>query len=131
MCMKILRVWRMIDADFSRRLAKTSSDSLYVRDGLLNVSNNNAPVTTTSFVNSGSVYVYKTPAATGGGEINSRVIVPQATRTIGQTITLTTADRGNLDWLLTTTVAIAAGDVVVIGTAAGEYITPGTYRIKF
>jgi hypothetical protein len=109
------------DSDFSRRLAKTSSDSLYDRDGLLNVSNNNAPVTTTSFVNSGSVYVYKTPAA-AGGEINSRVITPQAGRTIGQTITLTTAVRDDFNWTLTTTVAIAAGDVVVIGTAVGVYV---------
>jgi hypothetical protein len=123
--MKILRVWRMIDgydSDFSRRLAKTSSDSLYDRDGLLDVSNINAPVTTTSFVNSGSVYVYKTPAAAGPAEINNRVVAPQVGRTIGQTITLTTAVRDDFNWLLTTSVAIAAGDVVVIGTAAGVYV---------
>ena len=110
------------DSDFSRRLARTSADSLYDKYGQLDVSNINAPVTTTSFVNSGSVYSYKTPAGTGNVEINSRVIAPQATRTIGQTITLTAADRANLDWTLTTTAAIAAGDVVVIGTAAGAYV---------
>ena len=38
------------DSYFSRRLAKTSSDSLYDKDGLLDVSNINAPVTTSSFV---------------------------------------------------------------------------------
>ena len=110
------------DSDFSRRLARTSADSLYDKYGQLDVSNINAPVTTTSFVNSGSVYAYKTPAAAGPTEINSRVIAPQGGRTIGQTITLTAAVRNDFDWLLTTTVAIAAGDVVVIGTAAGAYV---------
>ena len=110
------------DSDFSRRLAKTSSDSLYDKDGLLDVSNINAPVTTSSFVNSGSVYAYKTPAAAGPVEINNRVVAPQATRAIGQTITLTTTVRNDFDWTLTTTVAIVAGDVVVTGTALGVYV---------
>ena len=35
---------------------------------------------------------------------------------------MTAAVRNDFDWLLTTTVAIAAGDVVVIGTAAGAYV---------
>ena len=100
------------DSDFSRRLARTSADSLYDKYGQLDVSNINAPVTTTSFVNGGSVYAYKNPAAAGPTEINSRVIAPQGGRTIGQTITLTAAVRNDFDWLLTTTVAIAAGDVV-------------------
>jgi hypothetical protein len=50
------------------------------------------------------------------------VIVPEAGKTIGQTITLTAAVRNDFKWLLTTTVVIAAGDVVVIGTAAGVYV---------
>ena len=62
------------------------------------------------------------PAAAGPAEINSRVVAPQVTRAIGQTITLTTAVRNDFDWTLTTTVVIVAGDVVVTGTALGVYV---------
>ena len=110
------------DSDFSRRLARTSADSIYDKYGQLDVSNSNAPVTTTSFVNGGSVYAYKTPAAAANTEIKNRLIAPQAGRTIGQTITLTTAVRDDFNWLLTTTAAIVAGDIVVIGTAVGAYV---------
>ena len=112
------------DADFARRLAKTSVDGMYHKDGLIDCSNNNVPDSTAAFVNNGVAYTYKIPAGTGQAEIKSYLIAPQAGKTIGQTITLTTADVANLDWTLTVAgwTAIVAGDIVVIGTAAGVYV---------
>ena len=108
------------DSDFSRRLAKTSSDSVYHGDGLIDVSNANAPLTTgnPSIASNGLVFAYRELKDNATNAATLRTVVTGANTLVGTVVTLTSvAAATRVDY---TQSAVAVGDLVYVGTADGK-----------
>ena len=112
------------DSDFSRRLAKTSSDSVYHGDGLIDVSNANAPLTTgnPAITSSGLVFAQRVlvdntaiPAAA-----TNRTVATAANVAVGAVTTLATLAAATRVEFANSGIVI--GDIVFVGTADGRLI---------
>ena len=69
------------DSDFSRRLAKTSADGMYHKDGLVDVSNANAPITSTNptITSNGLAFAYRDlKVAAAGAAAADRTVATSA-----------------------------------------------------
>ena len=108
------------DSDFSRRLAKTSADSVYHGDGLIDVSNANAPLTTgnPAITSSGMVFAYRELKDNAAGAATLRTVVTGANVAVGAVTTLATvAAATRVEFAAS---GIAVGDIVFVGTADGK-----------
>lgn len=119
------------DADFSRRLARSSEDGTYHKDGVRDCTNSNQPLTTTpqSIYHNGAGRELKNSDTSAALLIANKTINTTLPAT-GTGLTLTSAggvgtigfDAGNS--------AVLVGDYITVGTATGLFFAAGYVSVK-
>ena len=110
------------DADFSRRLGRTSIDGVYHKDGVRDCSNANLPETTRA--SAGQNGTSRELKDAGGADVNTDVKRAAAIAVVGGPLLSVTTANSN-DRVVYNQSGVAVGDFITLGDAKGGFFCSG------